>query len=459
MISQMNRLPLIALIFGCLISSAQEHQLGSQSGGPEYGTVNVLLAQKGSVVVVTDSMLTQGHEHNPIGFKLYRIDDRTICAMAGFYSNAGPNALNTFAAFVPSMIQDVINRLQGLGRRPHPLSFSDKAMELQYIIEFELTNHLQAIATVDPNLVANDSSFLLELTMAGYDLDGSLQIAEITLAPSKTEQGFRFKPIERPRSALAGPPCESTAGFKRIDGINEPEGPVIREVGESLFCDIAGIPDVAEELLAHPSVHSDNRELEPYAQAATRGTALSLSELRALALFLVDQTGAAERRNQTFRVGGAPQIAVLTGGRVVETPSDLPARNQVGSSLLANQFRGLKVTCPPGRFLIADGATPRDGSTPMIANDSPSVDVQAELTDCTQPIDGIVFHDSSFTDSIITFSNAGPLLFGENNAIIRTSLRLSPSVDIHDTTVHKLICGFKWEAVYKDSKKLDESCP
>jgi len=52
-----------------------------------HGTVNILLANKNGLVAVTDSMLTFSNgSHQPIGRKLFKIDDRTICTIAGSYT-------------------------------------------------------------------------------------------------------------------------------------------------------------------------------------------------------------------------------------------------------------------------------------------------------------------------------------------------------------------------------------
>ena len=436
----------IVLAFSCLVSEAQLNRPRSVSNDPQHGTVNVFLAQRDSLVVVTDSMLTNVRGHTPTGIKLYQIDDRTICAMAGFYREAGPNSLDAFEAFIPSIIQD----FKSLSSQ----SFQDKAQHLQDTFEDQLTIHFDALLTTISDLKLTDSNLILELTLAGYDLDGSLQIADITIRPKRTATGVSFESLDRPRGRVA--PCEFAAGFKALPPTDWPThtghtGLVIHTVGDSFFCDIAGLSDVADELLAHPSDHSDLNSLNSYAQAKERGTILSLNDLRSLALFLVDQTVAAERKNQTFRVGGPRQIAVLSGGKIIEAPMAISQESTTGSALITMRLESNQVTCPSRTALIVVPATPsyQAGNTP---------DIQVNMHGCVQTIDGIAFHDSFFGNSTVVYYGAGPILFGKNNTVLNTTLLFGPKVNLDDAAVHKLVCDFKWKAVYKDSKELHMDC-
>jgi len=406
-------------------------------------------------------MLSNSQGHTPTGHKLYRLDDHTICAMAGLYSEPGPGGLESFSALIPAIIQDYLDSFKRFGPSTPGISFSFKAQALQQVVEFELTTHIHALLIDTPSADVSDQRFLLELTMAGYDLDGTLKVADITMRPAKTPRGVSFKPVERPIGQLVNPPCEFEGKYERLPELHEKEGTyglTIHTVGKSLFCDIAGMPEVAEELLTHPLEHPGSPELNAYAEAKAHGNDLSLSELRSLAVYLVDETGSAERKNRMYRVGGAPQIAVLSNGSMLESPPDLPAETRLPSSLSANRISA-KFTCPPGKIYIANSVTPLGNIGALMRVGQPVVDAQGDLTNCTQPIDGIVFHDSSFTDSVLTFDGAGLLLFGGNNVITRTSLKLGPKVVASEPAIHKLICGFSWKAVYQSKKELKVNCP
>src|SRR5258706_9342798 len=58
-----------------------------------HGTINVALGNENGIVVLTDSMLTAGAQQRPDpGQKLFKLDDRTVCAIAGFVSAAAVSA-------------------------------------------------------------------------------------------------------------------------------------------------------------------------------------------------------------------------------------------------------------------------------------------------------------------------------------------------------------------------------
>ena len=56
-----------------------------------HGTINIVLANENGLVVLTDSMITAGDRQLPEpGQKLFKLDDRTVCAIAGFVSAPAP---------------------------------------------------------------------------------------------------------------------------------------------------------------------------------------------------------------------------------------------------------------------------------------------------------------------------------------------------------------------------------
>ena len=83
------------LICLALLSTAAVAESNAVSPDQSYGTVNVLLANRNGLVLVTDSMLTKGEQHTPDGVKLFKVDEKTICAVAGLYGI--PNLPTEFA--------------------------------------------------------------------------------------------------------------------------------------------------------------------------------------------------------------------------------------------------------------------------------------------------------------------------------------------------------------------------
>lgn len=83
-----------------------------------HGTVNVYLANKNGLVVVTDSKLS-GDPRVPFGQKLFKIDDHTICTIAGWFSDSGPtigpdmagNPSNPASLDMPKLMQNFISEI------------------------------------------------------------------------------------------------------------------------------------------------------------------------------------------------------------------------------------------------------------------------------------------------------------------------------------------------------------
>jgi len=237
---------LFLLLFAICLPGSSQTISSQPMSHPEraQGTVNIFLAEGGSLVAVTDSMLTYEttNQHVPNGRKLYKLDARTICAMAGSYSEGGPNNLENLALFLPEIAGYISQEMAKRGSSN--VSFERRAGGIFYSFEFQLTSHLQAMAAANPAMKIDEAKPTVELTLAGYDNDGSLKLAEMTLAPRRTQSGVTLASVDRPHSSHV-PNCESTAGSQKVPLLNWGNNFfVIRRVGNRLFCDVAGIPDV-----------------------------------------------------------------------------------------------------------------------------------------------------------------------------------------------------------------------
>ncbi len=426
--------------------------------GPVHGTVNVFLATKDTLVAVTDSMLTGPAGHSPTGFKLYAIDDHTICTMAGLYRIHGANFLDSFAVFMPKIIGDFIAIQKRSGGSSAP--FAIRVNDLLSTVRFELTAHLHALSAAQASLNVDDPSLIVELTMAGYDLDGKLKIADITLEPARTQRGAEFISVDRPFAVHAAPACEFSAKFEQLhpsDLEHEQFGAGIHVVSDSLYCEIPGLADVGEKPLADPDATSTSLALRAYVKAEEQSSPLSTDDLKALALYIVDQTTDNEQKTRQFRVGGPPEIAIMTGGKLVEHPPDIPT-SQAGEFLLNSVRTQVKYTCKGDETVLATSVSPHMGSRVLYYFGKPTADAQVDITNCIQPLDGVIFHDSTFTDGVLTYDGSGILLFASDNKVLRTTLKLGAKVDEREKSVQKLICGFPWKAVYHESTELKRSC-
>ena len=434
------------LLTALLVATATEAQ-NTQPGfniERSHGTVNVILANGDSLVAVTDSMLTFGTHHAPEGIKLYKVDDKTICTVAGFYSESGPSESNSLALLLPQAMNDAIGS-EGGSHQP----FSQRVAALARIVDFELTAHLQALVASNVPVDLSSPTFIVELTVAGYDEDNSLELAEITLAPTIGPDGVSFISVKRPRGPET-PRCELTAEPKMEFGFPGPSNFIgtsvlVYKVGKSLFCDIAGKPIVAEHMLNRPYLYPHDTVMQMYSQAMDANRALSSDELRELAIYLEKQTADEEGRNGSFEVGGPVIIAMLSGGAMIEEPPPAAAHD-TGSALRAWNVREYRRNCAPGSQQYG------------IKRVTPESQIQVIMSNCNQFIDGI-FHDSIFINSRLKYAGTLPLLFADSNVITGSTLELGPAVNLQRPDVVKLICSFKWQAVYRNSVEVSVACP
>ena len=62
-----------------------------------HGTINILLANRNGMVLITDSRGTYGNAHNDRSAKLFEIDNSTVCSIAGLGVGGGPTWQLQFA--------------------------------------------------------------------------------------------------------------------------------------------------------------------------------------------------------------------------------------------------------------------------------------------------------------------------------------------------------------------------
>jgi hypothetical protein len=421
----------------CLTQAAYAQQ--KQEPRLSHGTVNILLANSNGLVAVTDSMLTVSGrfaEHNPTGTKLFKLDDRTVCTMAGEYRTPGPNSRSSLELLVPQVMNDFATELRT--KRNSNLAFERKAQRLSALFERRMTINLQFLATANEDISKIQD---LYLTIAGYDIDGQLKIAEITFRPTKNQDGVFYIPAVRPPSELL-PACEVSAGVDpQSDYLRLGQPSLkIRTVRQHLFCEVVGLAHVAEDLLKNPDRHRDLPAIAMYLDADLQNRSLSIDEMRVLALELERQTARAEDANGRRWVGGEPQVATLSAGKVVDFVSNPIAeepKTGTGTGLDLTRVYQTTMTCQSPEmqhFAVGD---------PKRMNGQMS----AKLINCGQTLDGFLFHDSTFIDSRIVYLGIGELAFADTNVVQGSTLVLGSNVDLKRPDVHHLICGFDWKTI------------
>ena len=146
--------------------------------GPSYahGTINVVLANQNGAIVETDSRLSFNGRPVGKGQKLFKLDDNTVCAIAGFYTLPFPVFAGNYSpapSSVPAMIDEYLQDRKGnIGK-----TLAERMESLIEIFSFDM-----AFTT---SVAASKMSFEPSpsvVTLVGYE-DGELKILQAHLSP------------------------------------------------------------------------------------------------------------------------------------------------------------------------------------------------------------------------------------------------------------------------------------
>jgi hypothetical protein len=427
-----------------LLSATVFAQNNGEPIGESHGTVNILFANRNGLVLVTDSMLTDTvtGKQDPNGKKLFKVDEKTVCSMAGFYSWPGALDMQDFAANFPNIMSSYIRHEQA-ANKPRELSFATKFAFLEDAFAFQLASNLNAYLAFNPQfrITGNPNLQPITLTLAGYDVDGSLKVGAVTLTPTREIDGVSLEPSPM-HPSRGGPACESVGQTENTVTIDN-RILTSRTIGKDLSCEIAGLPMVAEERLTHPDQYKNLPALSAYSVALKHKRTLSISQMKALALELEQETKEDEQRSGLNRVGGDPNKAVLTDGHVSEPPTAALVDAAVGQALPNAMLNNIITTC----------RNPDDVRTVLaFATSSSLAQASLHLTNCRQEIDGILFHDSSFIDSVLVYYGKGPVLFSHSNVVTGSTLMLGQFVPLNNPLVRDLVCSFPWKAVIRQDQ-------
>jgi 20S proteasome alpha/beta subunit len=357
-----------------------------------HGTINVVLGNRNGLVVLTDSMLTDGsgHQLSEPGQKLFKLNDRTICTFAGF----------AFAsAHIPELNADtraIIHQYVQQSKRQRRQSIDEQLRALGFLFNL----HLTAIANVREvgALPTSIDAYQFQLIIAGYDTDNRPKIGKITLETKRI--GNRLE-----------------SSIKEIK---------IVTVGSKLIPITGGMPDVADKLLLEPDSKPDDIALAQYALALRKdgGASLTVEQMTRLAKRLAYYSSQAHPE-----VGGENQVAILRNGRVVRIEQKVfpkPAKAILNYVLLVDDTIG------PGGFAFAKRVH-------VLA-------IRCWWWRVRREIDGNYFIGNTFTDSVLDYDGGFTILDTENQ-VIRSRLSVGPHVSVDDERLRKLIRGFGWLGV------------
>jgi len=368
-----------------------------------HGTVNILLANHNGLVAVADSALSVTESvlgrdrQRTVGYgqKLFRIDDHTICAIAGFYMDPGPSFGSQKSSFaytaIPNLLHDYLEERPDIARR----SLTDKIESLtnSLIFGLEIVANLNQAAGIQRDLRES------QVTFAGYE-NGDLIIARVNLVPQ--------------------------VGLGGITYVKESVPPI--RVGERLASSVAGLGDVALDALSHPDkITRPGPNLQFLAESlkADHGASLSVDDMTTIAKAIEWRTA----NTYPNVVGGKREVAVLSGGTLSAFnpyEGDQPKQN-------GRRFNWLKDSHArnPNKLPGATGITVASPTNAVFVSNS-------DFEGRRQPLDNILFTRSTFTNCVLTYDGAPMVLFDKTNIVENSTLEVGAQVKDDDPFIIQL---------------------
>jgi hypothetical protein len=365
-----------------------------------HGTINVVLGNQRGMVALTDSMVTvRDHQIPEPGQKLFKLDERSVCTIAGLLAYNGPSHLYLASG---ALINEYSLQLK---TKPQA-TVREKLMSLAFLFQLQLSA-VSALSTLQ--YVPGRRPCKSEIIVAGYDPDGKARIGRARILTVPFNLGFKSQILERS----------------------------INEVGEKIVSQLAGEIEIADKLLREPELGKDDPALVVYAKSVreNEGRSLTIPEMRALASRLAEYT-AKERPT----VGGEDQIAELNDGRISHLkhpPFGESRKALVGFSLVVETYIG--GTDPPMVPAMSEGAIVFPPGKTLLF-------VRTAFDHVLRRLDGNYFFQDTFKNCSLRY-DGGPFHFDSENQVRTTSLVLGPKVDRADQAVQDLLNNFQWNGV------------
>ncbi len=363
--------------------------------GVVHGTINIALGNKNGLVVLTDSMVTSTdatgtHQLPNPGQKLFKLDDHTVCSVAGFASASAGSTRVTLSDLNTSTSAIIHEYVRQSAAQPRQ-SIAEKLRALASLFRM----HLGMIANVRD--AAGNSTpidrYRFQLIVAGYDIDDKPKIGRIVLS-MKDNRGSLTSEIE---------------DFKLLN------------VEEKLVSQLNGMPDVAGQILLHPESKPEDAPIKLYATSLTEngGRSLTLEQMVELAKRLAYYTSKARAE-----VGGPNQVAIFKQSQTVSIDQPTftePPRPLFRFSLVVNSHFSY--------------------SSVAFAKGSPAVFVRCSWIGMQHDLDGHYYIGSEFTNSVLMY-DGGDVSLGETNQVNDSLLLLGRHAILESEIVGRLTATF-----------------
>jgi hypothetical protein len=397
----MLRTLILLALFTQTVSAAEQTSPESEV---VRGTVNVALGNKNGIVVLTDSMLSgpDGPHPNQPGKKLFRVDERTVCAMAGFY--AGPAPITDLNTSTQAIISEYIRQ----SATQKPQTISERLQALATTFNLYLTT-IANIQDTTPSLKPPSLNWYeLQLIVAGYDLDERPKIGRIVLR-TRVRRGY----ISSETDELS-----------------------VISVEAKLEKKLNGMDDVAQDLLGHPELQPDDIVLQEYATSKSNsgGEDLTVDGMKKLAERLAFYTSKVHRE-----VGGKNQVAVFQADHTLNIEQQMfpePPRPLANFNLVVG-FSDI------GNFR---NTWPQPSNVPVVC-------VRCEWQGTISTLDGIYLIGSSYTDSFVRYD--GGLIELGDTKVTNTELVIGPDAKRDSEKVRRVISGYPWKKVSYENPRLN----
>jgi hypothetical protein len=404
----MNRLAALLLFFLLLSPTLS---IAEVSDHPTFtGTVNIIFANANGIVALTDSNQTvNGLSTSRVpGQKLFRLDEHTVCTIAGFASVSHlqyPTLTTSAAAVLDRYVKE-------LAKSGGSHSFREKLGSLEFLLD-QLLASLGNMERLDKR---QTQEYVFELVLAGYDLDGTVRISKVRFDANLSAEGV-FRPVITPIS----------------DKI----------AGRELVHETAGIGGAAvENILEYPAQFADEPEIKSYAQSKSKdqGASLHIADMVSLAKSLAQHSAVVNRdtKDKTFwRVGGPNQIAVFEKGALKSI--DLPTE----------MFEPRKLDMAPF-FLVMDTHLSTSSHYTyliQIKDNKIWLFLKSSFDGGRMALDGVYYFEDKFRN-VTLYYDGGVLGFDQSNQVSDCVLSLGPHADRASAAVQQLMARFPRNTVW-----------
>jgi hypothetical protein len=405
----------LLLLTSCLLLSRPSFcQSAEQQKGSLHGTVNVVLANASGIVVLTDSMLTDqnGHQLPEPGQKLFVLDDNSVCAIAGLYQGAG--AFKELNISTRSKIYTFANSLKNSKKS---LTLEEKLDALVFLFGTVIdtmanANGLEHVPFPDPRI---------ELTVAGYDLDGVGKVLKATVS------------IQHRR-------------FQGYDTLASYE-PIIF-ASDRLAHQTSGLNKEVEAILANPTATVADPVLDKCLLASTqRGGTLSLDEMNQLASRLARVAAGTHPE-----VGGDDQVALLRKN----SPPEIHQRKFEDPPLSPTFDVYSNMTFTTTSASLPDVAERLKAYRPTITGRPhvASLYIESSVNSFWIPMDGNLFIGGTFVGCTFYY-DGGRTQIDQTDNVYDSDLLLGPHADLGERITQHLLADFKWVNVGWTEMPLD----